>query len=168
MKRPLLTALVLVAAGVAAAQTAQTVSPVTLSLTMSLVRNVTVGGKVTEQLTPNPGNVLPGAVLSQVVTARNTTTKSIVNLPITLPVPKNTVYLAPEQGLDATRAEYSIDGGKTFAAAPLKKTVTVTQNGKTVQKEVEVKPSEYTTVRWMVRELPANQTLKLGYRVQVK
>ncbi|MVN87066.1 hypothetical protein GO986_09830 [Deinococcus sp. HMF7620] len=168
MKRPLLTALVLVAAGVAAAQTAQTVSPVTLNLTMSLVRNVTVGGKVTEQLTPNPGNVLPGAVLSQVVTARNTTTKSIVNLPIMLPVPKNTVYLAPEQGLDTTRAEYSIDGGKTFAAAPLKKTVTVTENGKTVQREVEVKPSEYTTVRWTVRELPANQTLKLGYRVQVK
>ena len=62
---------------------------------------------------------------------------------------------------------YSVDG-KTFGPAPLKKTVTVTENGRSVLKEVEVKPSEYTTVRWTVPELGVDQTLKLGYRIQVK
>ncbi|MBZ9712397.1 hypothetical protein [Deinococcus multiflagellatus] len=164
MKRPLLTAL-LSLAGLALAQGK---APVALTLTMNLVSSVKVDGKTTEQLTPNPGSVLPGQVLSQVVTARNTSAALLRNVPITLPVPKNTVYLAPEQGLGSARAEYSIDGGKTFAPAPLKKTVTVSENGKAVQKVIEVKPSEYTTVRWTVAELGAGQTLKLGYRVQVK
>ncbi|WP_221089324.1 hypothetical protein [Deinococcus aquaedulcis] len=164
MKRPLLTAL-LTLTGLALAQSAV---PVRLDLTLSLVRSVKVDGKATEQLTPNPGAVLPGQVLSQVVTARNTGTTALKNVPITLPVPKNTFYLAPEQGLSGARAEYSFDGGKTFGSAPLKKTVTVTENGKTVRKEVEVKPSEYTTVRWTVAELGAKQALKLGYRIQVK
>ena len=157
--------LILSAAGVAAAQTA---SPVSLSLVMSLVSSVKVNGKDTEQLTPNPRNVLPGAVISQVVTVRNTGGKPVRQVPVTLPVPKNTRYLTAEKGTDGLRAEYSIDGGKTFAPAPLKRKVTVTENGRAITREVEVKPSEYTSVRWVIPELGANDTLKLGYRVQVK
>ena len=44
----------------------------------------------------------------------------------------------------------------------------MTENGKSVQKEVEVKPSEYTAVRWIVSEVSPGATLKLGYRIQVK
>ncbi|GGN45568.1 hypothetical protein [Deinococcus daejeonensis] len=157
--------LMISAAGVAAAQTA---TPVSLNLVMSLVNTVKVNGKDTEQLTPSPKNVLPGSVISQVVTVRNTSGKTVRQLPVTLPVPKNTQYLATEKGLDTLQAQYSIDGGKTFAAAPLKKKVTVTENGRSVVKEVDVKPSEYTTVRWIIPELGANDTLKLGYRIQVK
>lgn len=158
-------ALILTGAGVAAAATT---SPVDLKLVMSLVRTVTVDGKVTEQLSPNPKTVLPGNVVSQVVTVNNVTGKTLQNVPVTLPVPKNTQYLAPEAGQPSVRTEYSIDQGKTFAQAPLKKTVTVTENGRSVRKDVDVKPSEYTSVRWIIPELGANQTLKLGYRIQVK
>lgn len=164
--RPL-TALLLITLG-AGTVLAQTASPVVLNLTMFAVKTVTVNGKATEQLSANPGNVLPGDVLSQVVTVRNTGSKAVPNLPVTLPVPKNTVYLAPEAGLEGARTEYSIDGGKTFAPAPLKKSVTVTENGKSVTKEVEVKPTEYTAVRWFVSELGAGKAVKLGYRIQVK
>ncbi|NTY01237.1 hypothetical protein [Deinococcus sp. JMULE3] len=157
-------ALMITLAGAAAAQTA---SPVSLNLVMSLVKTVKVDGKATEQFAPSPKTVLPGDVIRQVVTVRNGSGKALKNVPVTLPVPKNTRYLAPEKGLDDVRAEYSIDG-KTFAPAPLMKKVTVTENGRSVVKEVEVKPSEYTTVRWTVSELGADQTLKLGYRIQVK
>ncbi|UBV42786.1 hypothetical protein LAJ19_00680 [Deinococcus taeanensis] len=157
--------MILSLAGLAAAQTT---SPVSLNLVMSLVKNVKLDGKVTEQLTPSPKTVLPGDVISQVVTVRNTSARTIQSVPVTLPVPKNTRYLSAEQPQGNVRTEYSADGGKTFAAAPLRKKVTVTENGRSVTKEVEVNPSEYTTVRWTISELGAAQTLKLGYRIQVK
>lgn len=147
---------------------AQGAAPLNLDLSMSLVRSVKVDGKVTEQFSPSPKNVQPGDLISQVVNVRNTGGKVLKNVPVTLPVPKNTVYMAPEKDMSVARTEYSIDGGKTFAAAPLKKKVTVTENGKTVTREVEVKPNEYTAVRWTISEISANQTLKLGYRVQVR
>ncbi|MFB9994955.1 hypothetical protein ACFFLM_23690 [Deinococcus oregonensis] len=157
----------LLTAGLASAQA---VSPVRLSLMVSLVERVTVDGKATEVLKANPGNVLPGSELSQVVTVRNTAAKTLLNVPVTLPLPKSTVYLAPEPGVSAVAAhtEFSANGGKTFAPAPLKKKVTVTENGKAVQKDVEVRPSEYTSVRWVISELRINEPLKLGYRVQVR
>ena len=135
---------------------------------MLLVKTVQVDGKATEQLLPNSGSVNPGDVISQVVSIQNTSPKSMRDVPVQLPVPKNTMYLAPEKGLDSARTLYSIDGGKTFAAAPLKKTITVTENGKSVQKEVEVEPREYNAVRWIVAELAPGKTLKLGYRIQVQ
>ncbi|GHF40681.1 hypothetical protein HNQ07_001573 [Deinococcus metalli] len=147
---------------------AQGAEPLTLNLVMSLVRNVTVDGKVTEQTVENPGSVFPGDVLRQVVTVRNNTGRAIQNVPVRLPVPRSTTYLAAEQGVNVARTEYSVDGGKTFAPAPLMKTVTVTENGKSVRRQVEVKPSEYTAVRWVLSALPAGHSVKLGYRVQVR
>ncbi|GGR68918.1 hypothetical protein GCM10008959_33720 [Deinococcus seoulensis] len=147
---------------------AQNASPLSLDLSTALVRSVKVDGKVTEQLSPNPRTVLPGDVISQIVTVRNTSKNPLASVPVTLPVPKATMYVAPEKGMNVALTEYSIDGGKTFAVAPLKKKITVTENGKSVIKEVEVKPSEYTTVRWTIREISANQALKFGYRAQVR
>ncbi|GGL03897.1 hypothetical protein [Deinococcus radiotolerans] len=157
--------LIISAAGAAAAQTA---SPVSLNLVLSLVSTVKVNGKATEQLTANPKTTLPGDVISQVVTVRNSSDKTVRQFPVTLPVPKDTRYLNMEKELDGAQAQYSIDGGKTFAPAPLKRRVTVTENGKSVTRDVTVNPNEYTTVRWTVSELSPNGTLKLGYRVQVK
>lgn len=170
MKRHTPTLLMTMLLGGALAQTvsSQTASPLSLNLVMSVVKSVTVDGKATEQFLPSPKTVLPGDVISQVVTVRNTSSKVMKNLPVKLPVPKNTAYLAPEKDLNVARTEYSIDGGKTFAAAPLKKTITVTENGKTVQKEVEVKPNEYNAVRWIISEINPGQSMKFGYRVLVK
>ncbi|WP_309572888.1 hypothetical protein [Deinococcus sp.] len=163
MKRRIL-ALALLSSGALA----QVTEPLTMNLVMSLVRNVTLNGKVTEQTVANPRSVFPGDVISQVVTVKNNTGRAIQNVPVRLPVPLSTTYLAAEQGLNVARTEYSIDGGKTFAAAPLMKTVIVTENGKAISKQVEVKPSEYTGVRWVLAELPAGHSTKLGYRVQVR
>ncbi len=163
MKRmtPLLMALVI---GAAFAQA----KDLSLTATMSQVKKVTVSGKVTEQLIPSPKSIFPGDILSQVVVARNVSKNIIKNAVVNLPVPKNTVYMAPESNMDVARTEYSIDGGKTYAIAPLKKTVTVMENGKSVKKEIEVKPNEYTNVRWVISTIAANQSLKVGYRIQVK
>lgn len=148
---------------------AQGTSPLTLSLAQALVRTVTVGGKSTEQLNPAPKTVQPGDVLSQLITASNAAAKPLSHVMVRLPVPKGTVYLKPSGALNSgVTMEFSIDGGKTYAPAPLKKQVSVTENGKTVLRDVVVKPSEYTAVRWTLAELPANGSVQLGFLVQVK
>ena len=164
MKRsipPLLLALLL---GTALAQGA---SPLKLMLSQALVQTTTQDGKTVEKLAPDPKSVLPGAVLEQAVTATNTLGKIMANVTVNLPVPAGTVYLNTLKAGGNVKTLFSIDQGKTFAAAPLKKTVTVTENGKAVQKEVEVSPAEYTNVRWVLGELAAGDSLKLGFRVKV-
>lgn len=143
-------------------------NPLSLSLQQSLVRQSTVGGKVTEQFVANPKGVQPGAVVSQVVTALNTGDKTLKSVNVSLPIPKGTHYLGPERTLNTYPTQYSIDGGKTFASAPLKRKVTLNENGKSVTKEVEVKPSEYTAVRWTIPEVAVGASQRVGFRVQVR
>lgn len=164
MKRHIPPVLLTLLLGTAVAQDG---SPLSLTLALNVVKTVTENGKPAEKMVPAQGNV-PGDVLSQVVTARNVSSRALKNVQIPLNVPRATTYLTPEKGVDSARTEYSIDGGKTFAPAPLKRKVTLTENGRSVTREVEVKPSEYQAVRYTISELKAGQTLKLGYRVQVK
>lgn len=148
---------------------AQGTSPLVMTLTQSLIQTVQEGGKATEKRTPNYTKVRPGDLLAQTVTARNVSSRTLANVAVRLPVPAGHVYVAPDGTAPAgVRTEYSIDGGKTFAPAPLKKKVTVNENGKTVTKEVEVKPGEYQAVRWIIAALPAGTEKTLGFRVQVK
>ncbi len=148
---------------------AQNASPLVLTLGQSLIQIVQIDGKAAEKRTPNYTSVRPGDLLAQTVTARNTSTRTLVNVAVKLPVPDGMVYAAPDGPvLAGVRSEYSIDGGKTYAPAPLKKKVTVTENGKAVTREVEVKPNEYDAVRWTIATLPAGTEKTLGFRVQVK
>lgn len=150
--------------GTAAAQASKYL---TVDLALNTVKTVMENGKPVERLTPARSS-LPGDLLSQVVTVKNIHTQDLKNVRVPVNVPANTVYVTAEPALDAVRAEYSIDGGKTFAPAPLKRKVTVTENGKTVTREVEVKASEYQAVRYTIPALNAGQTLKFGFRVKVK
>lgn len=143
-------------------------SPVTLTLQQSLVTTVKDGGKEVERLVPNPKEVLPGATLSQVITARNVSARSMNKVVVKLPIRKGTVYVGQEK-LNTTSypTEYSIDGGKTFSANPKRK-VTVTENGKQVTREVVAAPSEYNAVRWTIPTLQAKTERKVGIRVRVR
>lgn len=164
--KPALPLLLLALPGAALARSA---SPLVLDLSQALLQTVTVNGKATEKRTPNPRAARPGDTLVQTLTARNVSGRPLTNVALRLPVPAGTVYLAPDGSTpNGIRTEYSIDGGKTFAPAPLKRKVTVTENGKAVTKEVEVRPSEYNAVRWTIATLPAGAEQKLGFRVQVK
>lgn len=147
---------------------AQGSSPLTLTLAQTVVTQATVNGRTIETLTPAPKSILPGTVLSQVVTARNTGKTTLKGVVVNLPVPRSTIFLTTDALPELTKTLYSIDGGKTFAAAPLTKRVTVTENGVSVQKVVTVQPSEYTNVRWMVSSLAPGAEVKVGFRIKVR
>lgn len=131
------------------------------------VVKVVKDGKTTEELKASGGMQTPGQVGVLRLTLKNVSREVLKNIRPRQPLNSSQEYLA---GTASTTypAEFSFDGGETFAPEPLFKTVPVQENGKTVFKKVQVKPSEYTDVRWNIPELQPGQTevLDLKYKVR--
>jgi len=135
----------------------------TLSLSLMKVATVTKEGVKSEVLVP-ADKVTPGDILLQRATLRSD--KALKGGHIVLPVPKNTRFLSGTAStFQDLKIDYSADG-KAFSAQPMK-TVTVTENGKAVQKQVLVPPNEYAAVRWTVISLPKDAEVTVSYRVTV-
>ena len=136
----------------------------TLSLSLMKVTVVTKDG-VKQDVLSSADKVNPGDVLLQRATLRNA--RALKNGRIVLPVPKNTSFLAGTASTyENLKMDFSIDAGKNYSEKPTR-TVTVTENGKTVSREVLIPPNEYTNVRWSLSNLPAGSELTVGFRVTV-
>lgn len=147
---------------------AQQASPLKLELSQSLVQTVKEGGKASEKLLPVPGGVRPGDLLQNDLLVTNTGKTELRDVRPQLQLDRGVLYLSQSGAPEGTLVEFSLDGGKTFGVAPLKRRVTVTENGKSVTREVEVSPSEYTTIRWTLPHLDPAQSLKLSVRLRVR
>lgn len=64
--------------------------------------------------------------------------------------------------------DFSYDGGRIYGKAPLRRKVRQLEGGKETEKEVEVRPEEYTHVRWVIPQLAANSKVLLKLRVTVR
>lgn len=64
--------------------------------------------------------------------------------------------------------EFSYDGGRTYGKAPLFRRVKQLEGGKEIEKEVEVRPEEYTHIRWVIPQLGSNSKILLKLRVVVR
>ncbi|MCD0166204.1 MULTISPECIES: hypothetical protein [unclassified Deinococcus] len=154
--------------GTLAGAAATTPSPLTLTAANLVVTQETRDGKKVEVLTDaSKTQVVPGSVLSLTQTFKNVSKGALSSIVLNMKVDPATTFQRATCTVGGITTQYSTDG-KTFAAAPLMKTVTVTENGKTVQKKVEVKPSEYTAVRWNIARLTAGQEGTCAIRVTVK
>ncbi|MVN87465.1 hypothetical protein GO986_11865 [Deinococcus sp. HMF7620] len=147
---------------------AQTPSPLKLTSGTSVVTQTTQNGKTTEVLTDaSKVAVVPGVLLDMAHTMQNVSATDLRGLKLDMKVDPATTFRSAACTVAGVVTLYSIDG-KTFGAAPLKKTVTVTENGQQVQRQVEVKPSEYTNVRWQVPLLKASSQGRCAIRAVVK
>ncbi|AWN22979.1 hypothetical protein DKM44_06840 [Deinococcus irradiatisoli] len=155
----------LLLAGLAAAQGSP--SPLNVTLTQDLIRSVTQNGKLVEERVAAPSAVLPGAVLLEEVTVQNVSAKALSGVKISVPVPKGARYSgAVTPSGDQWETQFSaLCGGKAleFAKAPLSCTELV--NGKNVTRDI--KPNEYTQVRWLISSVAPGEKLKLSFRVVV-
>ena len=116
------------------------------ALKMDLVAN-----KVTQdaegKATYTPVRTAPaGTVIQYKATYTNTINQSISDLAVTLPIPANMTFTGSAM---PASAQASIDG-KNYADMPLMRKV----NGKVVK----VPLSEYKSLRWNIRLLPANKS----------
>ncbi len=152
----------LLALGLALAQTAQ---PLLLDLKALKV--------VVKEVLEEALAVAPGDTKEWRLVAENRGKETLRQVVLVIPIPKETFYLdgtaTPLRLGNATiRPEFSFDGGKTFGLPPLKKRVRVVENGKEVEKEVEVDPKEYTHARWVLPELKPGQKVEVRLRTMVK
>jgi uncharacterized repeat protein (TIGR01451 family) len=136
---------------------------VTLKLTGSLVsRNA--GGQI--KLTPIEGvSSKPGDELEYDIAATNVGTVPALQFKAVAPVPAGTAYVQGSAKAPRARAEFSLDGGKTWSASP---TVMVKgPNGTSVVKKAD--PSLYTTIRFVTDgAIAPHGTLQYAYEVRVK
>ena len=88
-----------------------------------------------------------GDVVRYKLTFTNSADRAIRNVAIQNPVPAGLQFVAGSAKVSRNdaRAEYSLDGGRTWSARPME---TVTIDGRQVDRPVS--PERYTAVRWMV------------------
>lgn len=142
-------------------------SPIKLTASTSLVTEVKdAAGKQTEKL-GSAARALPGNILQMSQKVQNVSSRKVGGLRLNMRVDRATTYQNSRCDVANVNTLFSIDNGKTFVAKPTK-TVTVTENGKSVKKTVPATPSEYTNVRWMLPDINAGQTFNCHMRVKVK
>jgi len=107
-----------------------------------------------------------GQIIEYRYHATNVGEGEISNFIPIIPIPAVTTYIdgsATES--DLFLLEFSIDGGKSFANAPL---IRIIKNDKGEEVEEQVDPSEYQAVRWtMLDSFKPNQEINLSFRVRV-
>jgi uncharacterized repeat protein (TIGR01451 family) len=105
----------------------------------------------------------PGTEVIYTTTFTNNGSKPANNIAITNPVPENTTYVGASAFGDNTDVTFSIDGGKTYAAAD--KLKVKTPEGR----ERAALPTDYTHIRWTYRgDLAPAKTGTAGFRAVIK
>jgi len=107
----------------------------------------------------------PGDVVRYVIVASNTGADAARNLTPVGQVPAGTAFQAGSvASKDGVRVEYSLDGGKTWSAAPTIKVHTAA--GDAIKK---ADPATYTSVRWVDQKpLGPKTSATFAYTVRVK
>lgn len=142
-------------------------NPIQMTASTFAVQKVKEKGKMVEKLV-EAKNTQPGALLEMRQTVRNITKHKYNNLVVNMPIDPSVAYQNQQCDVKNIKVAFSIDGGKSFKPAPLKKKVTVTENGKKVTKEVTVPPSEYQAIQWNIATIKDKQTINCAIRVAVR
>ncbi len=151
---------------------AQPQDAVRLDLQAFRVLSVQDNGKVVEKFEV-AADARPGQIIEYRLEAANVTDRGLRQVALVIPIPKSTAYqslsAAPLRlGQTLIAPQFSFDGGNSYGVPPLKRMVRVLENGKEVSKEVEVKPEEYTHVRWLLPQLIAKENVMLKLRTVVR
>ena len=108
--------------------------------------------------------VVPGNVVLYVNTIKNSGNETAENLTVVNAIPKHMVYLkrtARCKGkCDIT---FSIDGGRHFA----KPSKLIVKDKKTKRRR-RARPSEYTTIKWVVPSLKGGKKTTVQYRARLR
>lgn len=111
------------------------------------------------------GEVKSGEVLNWTLVSENSGNAGAGDYKVVGQIPAGTVFVADSAKGEASKATYSIDGGKTFSAQPM---IEEKQADGSV-KQVAAPASMFTQVRFEAEKpLNANEKLSASYSVRVK
>lgn len=143
-------------------------SPLQIELDAFLVTTITTESGDSAERFSLAQEVFPGNVLEYRLNLTHVGEDTLpAGVSVRGPIPDNTQYLADSASQSGLAAlTFSIDGGETFASAPITRTET-DENGNDVV--VTVPPSEYDVTRWTLNDpLEPGQVLTFIYRVEVQ
>jgi uncharacterized repeat protein (TIGR01451 family) len=164
MKRSVLGTTLLIAA-LLLPVAAQAREKVTISFTTEKEVSAAVGGKKTTKLVPAK-TFAPDEVIVYTVHYANVGDQAATNAVVEDPIPKGTVYLPGAAQAGAPEPDFSIDGGKTYNKATLLAYEIKLPSGKLERRLAT--SSDYTNIRWVIKEIPAGASGNLKFRVKVK
>lgn len=106
--------------------------------------------------------IVPGDKVGYRISYRNNGSEPAENVVINNPVPSAAAYLANSATGMNTAIDYSVDGGKTFAAASQ---LAVNENGESRP----AKAGDYTHIRWQLTQpVEAGASGKVEFQVRIK
>ncbi len=126
---------------------------------------VTKDAKGADKYTPlEQAPPTPGETIRYVIVASNAGTDEAKHFSSVGRIPAGTSYVPGSASTSAARVEFSLDGGKTWAANP---TVVVRTAAGSVAKSAD--PQTYTAVRWAASApLPPKSSQTFVYAVRVR
>ncbi|MFC5846927.1 hypothetical protein [Deinococcus petrolearius] len=136
-------------------------------LTQTLVRSASASAAA-ERLVPSPATAAPGDLLREEIAVTNVGSAALRGVIVAVPVPSGAVYAgSATPAAPGWTLHFSADRGRSYAARPVR-TVSVTENGRTVRRQEAAPPETYTHVRWKVATLKAGETLRFSFRARVQ
>ncbi|VAW49300.1 hypothetical protein MNBD_GAMMA03-323 [hydrothermal vent metagenome] len=136
----------------------------TLNVTMTAMEEITVlndQGEVSIQQI-EPTNIVPGDTVVYRTDYRNNYQQTINRVAITNPIPKHLIYIQGSAEQDDVPVMYSINNGKTFAAAD--KLLVTDEKGATRPATMV----DYTHIRWVISSVLPKEKGTLSFRAKVK
>lgn len=149
------------------AMTAVAVAAPQVSLQMTAEKEVVETGEEGEKVTRRvpAENAEPGQVVYYTIAYSNSGDEVARNVRLDNPVPEGAAYIADSAFGDGAEILFSVDG-EVFKK-PTNLTYQIKGNdGKTEKRKVS--PEQYTTIRWVVEEIPAGDSGTAGFAVRVK
>ena len=134
---------VLLASLLAVAARAQ--SPLTVTTTAAVLRQVTIDGKPGARLVP-ADRVVAGDPVVYTLAVRNVGAAPIATVIVTSPIPRRMRYLAGTAVGPGAQLSFSVDGGQSYEA-PAKLTVPGADG-----KPRAAGPADYTNIRWVLAD----------------
>jgi uncharacterized repeat protein (TIGR01451 family) len=121
------------------------------------------GEKVVTRKDASLAKIVPGDTVIYTTAYRNVGRQQATAVVITNPVPEGTVYLDRTADGKGARIEFSLDGGRTYAAAD---TLVVKDPSGAARM---AGPSDYTYIKWtLTKPVPAGGKGSVSFRVKIK
>jgi uncharacterized repeat protein (TIGR01451 family) len=138
-------------------------SPLDTATSAELLTTITRPGEAARSVFVPAVHVREGEEVFYTVRIRNTGAAPVQPVVITKPIPHNTRYVADSAAGPAVDIDYSVDGGRTFAAP--QQLVVRSKSGRSQRAPVE----SYTHIRWQLRyPLAPGAVALLRFRVVFK
>jgi len=135
-----------------------------LNITMTVqeeVKTLNDQGKMSVQHIA-PTSIVPGDIVIYRTEYRNNHPQAMTHVVITNPIPKHLLYIQGSAEQNGVPVTYSINGGKTFAAAD--KLIVTDKKGATRPATI----ADYTHIRWVIASVLPKETGTLSFRAKVK